>query len=155
MNQFNMSWMEQALFLAEKAASEDEVPVGAVIIQDGKIVGRGYNRREQDQNPIAHAEIQAIQDASRNLKSWRLLNCKLFVTLEPCPMCLAACQQARLSEVFYGAVDLKGGALSLGYRLNEDLRTHHRFQVTFFEVARCNLILKEFFQTQRSLTRKT
>src|SRR3954471_10998418 len=106
------SAMQEALELAKKAAREDEVPVGAVVVQreSGKIVGRGHNRREQAQNPLAHAEVMAIEDAARQLKSWRLEGCALVVTLEPCPMCLGACQQSRVEQVYYGACDPKGGA---------------------------------------------
>jgi tRNA(adenine34) deaminase len=141
--------MDQALTLAQKAASEDEVPVGAVVVFKGKIIGRGYNRREQDQSPIAHAEVLAIEAAAKELGSWRLEDCELFVTLEPCPMCLAACQQARIKKVFYGAQDPKGGALSLGYPLHEDPKTNHRFTVTFQETSECGKILSEFFQKKR------
>lgn len=143
------SWMDQALALAHEAAARDEVPVGAVVVKDGEVVGRGYNLRETDQSPIAHAEILAIQDAARTLGSWRLMGCELFVTLEPCPMCLAACQQARVERVIYGAKDPKGGALSLGYSLHEDQRTHHRFQVAFEESVECGRILSQFFQNKR------
>jgi tRNA(adenine34) deaminase len=141
--------MQLALELAEQAAAEDEVPVGAVVLLDGKVIGRGYNRREQDQSPIAHAEILAIEAAARLIGSWRLENCELHVTLEPCPMCLAACQQARIKQVFYGAQDLKGGALSLGYPLHTDPKTNHRFDVTFQETPECGKILSEFFQKKR------
>src|SRR6476646_10804683 len=105
MNKFNMNFMKQALFLAAKASSMDEVPVGALVIRDGMIIGQGYNTRETEQNPVAHAEILAIQDAARTLGSWRLLDCLLVVTLEPCMMCLAASQQARVSEIVYGVQD--------------------------------------------------
>ena len=144
----------EAQRLAEKAASEDEVPVGAVVVQvssgqASRIVGRGYNRREQDQNPVSHAEMEAIQDAARALGSWRLDQCILVVTLEPCPMCLAACQQARVEKVYYGASDPKGGAMSLGYRLHEDLRTHHRFDVHFLPHEECGRVLTRFFAEKR------
>ena len=142
-------WLKEALCLAERAAQEDEVPVGAVVVLDGKVVGRGYNRREQDQNPLAHAEIMAIEEAARTIGSWRLERCLLVVTLEPCPMCLAACQQARIPGVVYGAKDPKGGALSLGYRLHEDLRTNHRFTVNFLEHSPSSEILKTFFARMR------
>jgi tRNA(adenine34) deaminase len=142
-------WMAEALELAEKAAQEDEVPVGAVVVHQGKIVGRGYNRREQDQCPVAHAEILAIQDATRQLESWRLNECSLIVTLEPCPMCLGACQQARIKEVYYGAKDPKGGALSLGYRFNEDPKTNHRFEARFVDEPGCGSVLTEFFDKKR------
>ena len=144
-----MSWMIDALKLARKAAEQDEVPVGAVIVHNGKIIGSGYNLRETHQSPIAHAEIMAIQEAARTLGSWRLTDCVLYVTLEPCPMCLAACQQSRVSRVIYGAKDPKGGALSLGYLLHQDERTHHRFEVVFEEDAECGNILSQFFQKKR------
>lgn len=146
----HLKWLEKALELAQQAAREDEVPVGAVIIDaQGNVVGEGYNLREQDQNPVAHAEVLAIQNAARKLESWRLSGCTLYVTLEPCPMCLAACQQARLNAVFYGARDLKGGALSLGYELHQDKRFNHRFPVTQVESPECGAILSEFFSRKR------
>lgn len=146
----NREWMEQAIELARRAAEEDEVPVGAVIVHEGKVVGRGHNRRERDQNPCSHAEIEAILEATRALGSWRLEGCVLVVTLEPCPMCLGACQQARIEEVIYGATDPKGGALSLGYKLHEDVRLNHRFVVRLEEQAECGQVLKEFFGKKRS-----
>ncbi len=141
--------MEEPLGLAAQAASLGEVPVGAVVTLNGKVIGRGHNLRETDQRPTAHAEILAIEDAARALGTWRLIGCRLIVTLEPCPMCLAACQQARVSEVFYGAVDPKGGALSLGYRLHEDLRTNHRFKAIHLPDERCSQILRDFFKERR------
>lgn len=142
--------LASALIQAQLAAAQDEVPVGAIIVRAGQIVGVGYNQREQFQNPIAHAEILAIQDAAKNIGSWRLLDCTLYCTLEPCPMCLAASQQARIKAVVYGAIDLKGGALSLGYRLHEDLRTNHRFSARYSQVSGCSEILKEFFVKKRN-----
>jgi tRNA(adenine34) deaminase len=143
-------WLEKALELARQAATEDEVPVGAVIVDSqGQLIGQGYNLREKDQNPVAHAEVLAIQDAARSLNSWRLSGCTLYVTLEPCPMCLAACQQARVNAVFFGARDPKGGALSLGYELHQDKRFNHRFTVTQVESPECGAILSEFFSRKR------
>jgi tRNA(adenine34) deaminase len=143
-------WLEKALELARNAAAQDEVPVGAVIVdQEGRLVGQGFNLREQDQNPVAHAEVLAIQDAARRLGSWRLSGCTLYVTLEPCPMCLAACQQSRVDAVIYGARDPKGGALSLGYELHQDKRLNHRFPVTQIESAECGAVLTEFFSRKR------
>src|SRR3954447_8827162 len=114
-------FMDMALELARQAAACDEVPVGAVVVDpEGRIVGKGFNLREQAQSPLAHAEILAIEGAARALGSWRLIGCSLYVTLEPCPMCLSACQQARLAQVIYGAKDPKGGALSLGYAVHQD-----------------------------------
>lgn len=146
-------WMNEALLLAQKAEAEQEVPIGAVVVHAGKIIGRGYNRREQDQDPLSHAELTALAEAAKNLGSWRLLECTLFVTLEPCPMCLGACQQSRLKRVVFGALDPKGGALSLGYLLHEDPRTHHRFEVTQLESdslkQECSILLSQFFSRRR------
>lgn len=145
------AWLQEALRLAREAEKLDEVPVGAVVIRssDGAVVGRGFNRRETDQSPIAHAEVLAIAEAARALGSWRLTGCELAVTLEPCPMCLAACQQARLDRVVYGVGDPKGGALSLGYKLHEDARTNHRFEVAHHATPECGAVLTEFFRRKR------
>lgn len=143
-------YLEKALDLAKMAGSIDEVPVGAIIVDSsGQVVGEGYNLRERDQNPVAHAEIVAIQSAAKKLGTWRLNDCELFVTLEPCPMCLAASQQARLSRVTYGAADPKGGALSLGYQLHTDARINHRFEVNHVPLAECGTVLTEFFSRKR------
>jgi tRNA(adenine34) deaminase len=141
--------MAEALALARAAAAQDEVPVGAVVLHEGKIIGKGSNRRECDDDPTAHAEIFAIRQAAQQLGDWRLVGCTLVVTLEPCPMCLAASQLARLERIVYGARDAKGGALSLGYKLNEDARTNHRFEVEHVETPECSAVLKEFFSAKR------
>ncbi len=142
--------MSRALELAAEAASRDEVPVGAVILRDDRVVGEGFNQREIKNDPMSHAELEAIRQASSALSSWRLEGCTLVVTLEPCPMCLAALQQARIARVIYGASDPKGGALSLGYRLHEDPRTNHRFPVEFRPRQECSTILTDFFKKKRS-----
>jgi tRNA(adenine34) deaminase len=142
-------WLARAMELARKAQTEDEVPVGALVVHEGKIVGEAYNRREQDQNPVAHAEILALQEAAKKLGSWRLVDCTLVVTLEPCPMCLAACQQARVEKLVYGTPDTKGGALSLNYPLHADSRLNHRFTVEHVESVECSDILKSFFASKR------
>jgi tRNA(adenine34) deaminase len=143
--------MESALELAREAALLDEVPVGAVVVEleTGRIVGRGMNRRETRHDPAGHAEIEALQDAARNLQSWRLVGCALVVTLEPCPMCLAAAQQGRIERLIYSAEDPKGGALSLGYRLHEDVRMNHRFGVERLELTACSELLRQFFRKKR------
>lgn len=104
-------WMKKALKLAEKARDLDEVPVGAIIVSQGKIVGRGYNLREQKISPTAHAEIMAIEKAAKKMKNWRLLGVTLYVTLEPCAMCAGALVHARVDRVVFGASDPKAGAL--------------------------------------------
>ena len=141
--------MEKALALAREALELDEVPVGAIVVHENRIVGRGFNRREGDHDPVAHAEMIAIREAAKNLGSWRLVDCVLIVTLEPCPMCLAAAQQARVESVVYGTEDPKGGALSLSYCLNEDLRLNHRFDAKLLKTSECEKILKDFFKSKR------
>ncbi|MFZ9594663.1 MAG: nucleoside deaminase [Bdellovibrionia bacterium] len=149
MSDCKVDFMQIAMLLAQKAADEGEVPVGALVVQQGQIIGRGYNQRERCQNPLGHAEMIAIHEASQNLGSWRLTGCQLIVTLEPCPMCLGAAQQARIDEVIYGAQDKKGGALSLGYRLHEDTQFNHRFPVHHYPMAQCGEILSQFFAQRR------
>ena len=106
----DLQFMEVALALAAEAAQEGEVPVGCVIVREGRIVGKGRNRREKGKNALAHAEIEAIDDACRTLGGWRLWDCTLYVTLEPCPMCAGAIINARIARVVYGAADEKCGA---------------------------------------------
>ncbi len=143
-------YLNTALKLAQKAASKNEVPVGALVLYQDKVISRAYNLREKKHDPTAHAEILALRSAARKLKSWRLTDCTLVVTLEPCPMCLAACQQARITKVIYGAQDLKGGALSLGYRLHEDSKTNHRFSVEWVNMPECGKVLSGFFRNRRA-----
>jgi tRNA(adenine34) deaminase len=144
-------WMEKALNLARKAALRDEVPVGAVIVKNDQILAVGSNRRELWQSPTGHAELIAIQRASRKLKSWRLNDCTLFVTLEPCTMCAGALVQARFSRVVFGAYDAKGGALKSLYELGNDSRLNHKFEtVGGILEADCAKLLKDFFKTKRS-----
>ena len=118
----DLAFMDAALALAKEAAEEGEVPVGCVIVRDGKIVGRGRNRRETARNALAHAEVEAIGDACRNLGGWRLWDCTMYVTLEPCPMCAGAIINARIPRVVCGARDAKAGScgsvcdlFSMGY----------------------------------------
>ncbi len=150
MKKDDSAFLQAALDEAKRAAKEDEVPVGAVLVHEGKIVATGRNARERLQSPISHAEIHALEAGAKKLGSWRLEDCGLYVTLEPCPMCLAACQQARVSRVVYGAKDPKGGAISLGYALHEDGRTNHRFAVDYVEEPECGGILTAFFRGRRN-----
>jgi tRNA(adenine34) deaminase len=142
-------WMAEALREAYLAEAKDEVPVGAVVVVDGKVVGRGHNLRESTKDPSSHAELLAIRDAAKHLDSWRLIGAEVYVTLEPCPMCLGAMQLARVSRVVYGAKDPKGGALSLGYALHQDLRLNHRFACDLESDAFCSDVLKDFFKKKR------
>lgn len=127
-----LQWhMRSALEQAEKAYRIDEVPVGALVINEyGEVLSKAHNEKEKQHNPVGHAEILAMQRAAENLGSWRLTNCSVIVTLEPCTMCLSAMVQARVKQCIFGAYDAKGGALSLNYDLYKDTRLNHRFSVT-------------------------
>lgn len=148
-------YMLRALQLADQAASEDEVPVGAVVVHGGRVIGAGYNQREALSDPTAHAEMIAITQAASSLSSWRLEDCSLYVTLEPCPMCAGAIVQARVPRVVYGARDPKAGAVDSLFRLLDDPRLNHRAAVTGGVLAdQCGLLLSEFFAAKRRLGKK-
>ncbi|MCL5887215.1 MAG: tRNA adenosine(34) deaminase TadA [Actinobacteria bacterium] len=123
-------YMDLALEQAGQAALADEVPVGAVVVCDGEVVSAAYNRRESDHDPAGHAELLAIREASARLGRWRLSDCTVYVTLEPCPMCAGLMHQARIARCVFGAPDPKSGALGTLYALHEDERLNHRFEVT-------------------------
>ena len=144
-------FMREALSLAKQAAQNDEVPVGAVVVKDGKIIGRGRNQREDQQSAISHAEIEAITEANKTLGSWRLEDCDLYVTLEPCPMCAGAIFQARMKRVYYGAPDPKAGAVDSLFSLLSDSRLNHQVEVhSGILKEECSSILKDFFRKLRS-----
>lgn len=144
-----------ALEEAEAAFREDEVPIGAVIVHDGRVIARAHNQREQLRDPTAHAEMIAITQAAEARQSWRLEGCTLYVTLEPCPMCAGAILQARIPVVVYGATDPKAGAVDTLYRLLDDPRLNHRVQTIGGVLAEpCGQILSRFFQVQRKLGKK-
>jgi len=148
-------FMSLALEEAEQALRENEVPIGAVIVCDGRVIARAHNQREQLHDPTAHAEMIAITQAAEARQSWRLDGCTLYVTLEPCPMCAGAIVQARLPTVVYGAIDPKAGAVHSLYRLLDDPRLNHRAEVVAGVLAeRCGQILSQFFQDQRRLGKK-
>lgn len=148
-------FMMLALQQAEEAAAEDEVPVGAVIVHAGRVVAAAHNQRERLRDPTAHAEMIAVTQAADSLNSWRLENCTLYVTLEPCPMCAGAVLQARIPRVVYGADDPKAGAVRSLYRLLEDPRLNHRCEIRGGVLAeRCGAVLSEFFRKQRALGKK-
>lgn len=153
---FHLEHMELALDEAEAAAAEDEVPVGAVIVSlRVGVVGRAHNQREALKDPTAHAEMIAITQAAQALGSWRLEQCVLYVTLEPCPMCAGAIVQARLPMVVYGAADAKAGACDSLYRITSDARLNHRAQVVSAVLSeRCAQILTDYFAAKRRLGKK-
>ena len=148
-------WMRRALAVARQAAAEDEVPVGAVIVQEDRVVAEAYNQREQLRDPTAHAEMIAITQAAQALKSWRLEGCTLYVTLEPCPMCAGAILQARIPRVVFGAADPKAGAVVSLYHILQDPRLNHRSEVIGGILAEpCGQILTDFFRKQRAQGKK-
>jgi len=144
-------WMEAALREAEQAFEEGEVPVGAVVVKDDRIVGRGHNRVEQLKDPTAHAEMLAITAACATLDTKYLRDCTLYVTLEPCPMCAGAIVWARLDRVVFGAFDEKAGAASTLYNILQDPRLNHRVEViSGVEAERAAALLQRFFRERRA-----
>ncbi|WP_054684290.1 tRNA adenosine(34) deaminase TadA [Rhodothermus marinus] len=144
-------WMEAALREAEQAFEEGEVPVGAVVVKDDRIVGRGHNRVEQLKDPTAHAEMLAITAACATLDTKYLRGCTLYVTLEPCPMCAGAIVWARLDRVVFGAFDEKAGAASTLYNILQDPRLNHRVEViSGVEAERAAALLQRFFRERRA-----
>ena len=142
-------FMQQALRLAEDAAAQGEVPVGAVVVRDGRIVGRGRNRRESEKTALAHAETEAIDDACRRLGGWRLWDCTLYVTLEPCPMCAGAILNARVRRVVFGAADPKAGSLCSVQRMF-DLPYNHKPDIVGGVLeSECRSLLQSFFADMR------
>ena len=148
------TYMREALALAAEAAAEGEVPVGAVVVRDGVVVGRGRNRREIGKNALAHAELEAIDNACRTLGGWRLFGCELYVTLEPCPMCAGAIINARIDRVYYGASDGKAGSCGSLVNLFE-LPYNHRPAVTGGVLEEeCGDLLRHFFADLRKRIKK-
>jgi tRNA(adenine34) deaminase len=144
-------FMRMALEQAEQAWRIEEVPIGAVVVDPkGEVLARTHNLKESTHNACGHAEILALQEAAKKIETWRLVDCKLYVTLEPCPMCLAALGQARIGQVIFGAYDPKGGSISLGYTMHRDVRLNHRFAmlggILHYE---CSRMLSQFFKERR------
>ena len=148
-------FMQFALEEAQQALRENEVPIGAVIVYENRVIARAHNQREQLRDPTAHAEMIAITQAAESRQSWRLEGCTLYATLEPCPMCAGAILQARLPTLVYGAADPKAGAVDSLFRLLDDSRLNHRAEVVAGVMAEpCAQILSQFFQEQRRLGKK-
>lgn len=149
--QNHVEFMNAALQEAKKAYELGEVPIGAVVVKDGQIVGRGFNQRETAKRATAHAEILAIEDACNNLGGWRLVECDLYVTLEPCLMCGGAIYQSRIVNLYYGASDPKAGAFGSLYDLSEDDRLNHKVSCHGNVLENeCSQLLKVFFKELRS-----
>lgn len=148
-------FMKEALREAEKAEQLGEVPIGAVLVRNGEIIARGFNLRETNQDPLAHAEIIAIQDAAKRLRSWRLVDCTLYVTLEPCPMCAGAIIQSRIPLVVYGTADPKAGCAGTLMNLLNDERFNHQTEIVSGVLEEeCSEILKQFFRRLREEKKK-
>ena len=146
-------WMKKAWMQAKVAAKKGEVPVGAVVVKDGRIIARAHNLRESAKDPTAHAEILAMRRAAKKLGGWRLTGCELYVTLEPCPMCAGAVINARLDAVYFGAFDPKAGAFGSRVNLNE-VGLNHKTKIVGGVLERdCADILSEYFSNKRRLQR--
>ena len=148
-------FMKQALKEAKKAYDKLEVPVGAVIVKDGKIIARAYNQKEYKNDTTNHAEILAIKKASKKLKSWRLIDCDMYVTLEPCSMCAGALIQSRIRKVYIGAPDEKTGACGSVLNLLKDYRFNHNVEIeNGILKEECENLLKDFFKELRKLKKR-
>ena len=145
MNEF----MKEAIELAKISADELEVPVGAVVVLNGEIVGRGRNRREKEKNALCHAEIEAINDACKRLDGWRLWQCEMYVTLEPCPMCAGAVINSRIKKVTFGAYDKKAGSFGSVVDFNSLPYNHKPEIVGGVDEEECSLLLTDFFKNLR------
>jgi tRNA(adenine34) deaminase len=143
--------MRLALAEAERAVEHGDVPIGAVVVRDGEVLGRGHNRREVDGDPLAHAELLALAEAAGRVEGWRLVGCTLYVTLEPCAMCAGALVNARVDRLVYGAVDPKGGFCGSLGNLVQDPRLNHRLEVVGgVREEECSALLRGFFARLRA-----
>ena len=150
-NKEDERYMRMAISAAQIAEENGDVPIGAVIVYKNQIIGKAYNQREQLKDPTAHAEIIALTQAASFIESWRLHDCTIYVTLEPCPMCAGALVLARMDRLVYGCDDPKAGACKSLYNIVQDERLNHRLEVTGGVLAEdCSKLLQEFFQRRRS-----
>ncbi|MFN0138425.1 MAG: tRNA adenosine(34) deaminase TadA [Phycisphaerae bacterium] len=143
-------YMDEALALARRALDSEDVPVGAVVVREGRIIGRGYNQREHLQDPTAHAEMIALTAAAQAVNCWRLDGCTMYVTLEPCAMCAGALVLSRIDRLVFGATDSKAGACGSLFNIQHDERLNHRIQTTSGVLAEpCAELLRAFFRERR------
>lgn len=155
MDNRNEKFMQEALKEAKKAYDKLEVPVGAVIVKDGKVIARAHNLKETKLDTTKHAEILAIQKASKKLKSWRLLDCEMYVTLEPCSMCAGAIINARMKKIYIGTLDEKTGAAGSVLNLLEDYKFNHEVEVEKgIMKEQCESMLKDFFKNLRRMKKE-
>ena len=154
MNSNVNKFMSLAILEAKKAASIDEVPIGCVIVKDNKVISRGHNLREKKNDVTSHAEIEAIRKASKKLNDWQLIDCDLYVTIEPCMMCMGAIIQSHIRNVYYGSEDPKGGAVVSNIKLDEIPHLNHYPRVEGGILKEeCSLIVKEYFKSKRDKKR--
>jgi tRNA(adenine34) deaminase len=145
-----LKYMKEALKEAKKAEAIEEVPIGAVIVKDNRIIGRGYNLKETLKDPTMHAEIIAIQSATEEIGSWRLTDCDMYVTIEPCVMCAGAISQARIRNLYIGSPDFKAGGVTSLYNILFDERLNHQVKVHYGMMRnQCSKIMKDFFKSLR------
>ena len=144
-----MNYINEAYKEALKALKIDEVPVGAVIVKDNKIIARAYNKKEINNDPLGHCEILAIKKASKKLNSWRLTGCELYVTLEPCLMCLGAIIHSRIDKVYYGVKDPRFGSIEGNMSLLKDYKFNHEPECINLNDEKCGKVLKDFFKNKR------
>ena len=146
----DIEFMKLALEQAKKAYKKDEVPIGAVIVCNDKVVAKGFNIREKRNDPTGHAEIVAVKKACKKRRSWRLEDCTIYVTVEPCSMCAGALLWTRIKRIVFGAFDAKGGALGSSYNLFEQKNLNHKAEITSGVLEEeCSKIMKEFFKAKR------
>ena len=146
----DIEFMKLALEQAKKAYKKDEVPIGAVIVCNDKVVAKGFNIREKRNDPTGHAEIVAVKKACKKRRSWRLEDCTIYVTVEPCSMCAGALLWTRIKRIVFGAFDAKGGALGSSYNLFEQKNLNHKAEITSGVLEEeCSKIMKDFFKTKR------
>jgi len=154
-DEIDRRYMQEAIELARKALESEDVPIGALVVYRGRVIGRGYNQREKLQDPTAHAEMLALTAAAEYIGHWRLENCTVYVTLEPCPMCAGALVLARVERLVYGARDEKAGACGSLYQITQDPRLNHRVETVGGVLAEaCAELLQAFFRRRRELGEK-
>lgn len=146
----SLDFMNEAIKLAVEAAKQDEVPIGAVVVKDGEIIGRGRNRRETDKNALAHAELEAIDEACKALGGWRLWQCDMYVTLEPCPMCAGAIINSRIKKLVFGAYNKKSGSCESVINLFALPYNHKPEVIGGFSEKECSKLLSDFFKNKRN-----
>lgn len=150
-DEIDRRFLRSAMDVARRALDSEDVPIGAIVVFQNRIIGRGFNERERLADPTAHAEILALSAASQFMKSWRLENCTMYVTLEPCPMCAGAIVLARLARLVFGAFDPKAGACGSLYEITNDMRLNHRVETVGGVLAEpCAELLREFFRDRRA-----